>query len=112
MYDLSAGDKFEFAGRHRRKIFQIKERTAHQITYFDVATKVEKHTYSNREAFRWEVYKLGEPESTKFDSEDIELLIEALNQAYKLSAEACEPEERRSKINKVYKKVKQINVHS
>lgn len=106
LYELSVGDKFEFLSKHRNKTFQIKERTTHNIVYKDLGTDEERSAPSNRKAFYFEVTLMETSNSIDLSSEESRLLIEILNEAYKLSSEYCDPEIRRSIIDKIYRKIK------
>ncbi len=105
LYELKEGQRFEFETRLPGHIFEITEKSLHNITYIDVATGEKRETSSVRKTFKMDVNLVIKEKHLTLTEDESKLLQEILHEAYKLSAENGDVEERRNAINKIYNKL-------
>jgi hypothetical protein len=105
-FELKVGQKFMFEGKIRNKMFKVVSETGKGTIIENLATKEQVEIKCHNKKFHFDVELMDSGKTIVLEEGEVKHLTEILHEAYKVSAEKGEPEEVRSSINKLYKKIK------
>jgi len=106
LFELEEGQKFRFLDKLKGKTFKVDYKEKRSLMIEELKTGKRKRVYNYTVTYSREVETIEGSRAVVIDDEEGDQLLEILHEAYKLSAENGEPEEVRSRINKLYKKIK------
>lgn len=105
LYELVSGDTFEFLSKYNSKQFLIDSVSTTDITFTDIATKEQRKTSNLRKTFRQDVIVIDSKEQL-LSKQEHALLLEILENSYKLECEENNNKIKLNEINKLYNKIK------
>lgn len=106
LFELQEGQKFRFLDKLKGKTFKLDYKEKRSLMIEELETGKRNRIYHYTKTYNMEVEPVDGSRSVVIDDKEADQLLEILHEAYKISAEKGEPEEVRSRINKLYKKIK------